>query len=213
MSQFLERINPGDELGSVVSSERMNALQDGLRGALTPDSLRTGPGLRLRRSGNSATVSMRRRRGGLISVPRHPWELYANGEGWSVWPATVNGTHQPTYEGESVFAVPPPVIPTDGSGNLEVWLEFDLNASSAEGIGGFFFLISGSQVLSNVVLTTASTGVTEVSVDNGTGTVTPGHYSFLVGSVVAGAKNSQPMRFSVQFTLCAGGGLSPIAYG
>jgi hypothetical protein len=146
-------------------------------------------------------------------LPKHPWELYENEGGWSVFPATVNLTHQPTLEGVSLFAVPPPVMIPDGSGNLEAWLSFDLDASSTVGIGGLYRLLSGSQVLSNVEVDYADTGTTEVSVDEGTGTVTPGHYSVLIGTIVGGVKASQVLRFSTFFNLCGGGGLSPVPYG
>jgi hypothetical protein len=149
----------------------------------------------------------------ILKLPKHPWQLYPNEGAWSVFPAGVNLVHEPAIGGVLLANVPPPVLIPDGSGNLEAWLSFDLDATSSVGIGGVYRLTSGSQVLSNVEVGDTDTGTTEVSVDEGTGVVTPGHYSVQIGAVVAGKVTAQYLRFSIHFNLCGGGGLSPSAYG
>lgn len=145
--------------------------------------------------------------------PKHPWEIYRLGEGWAVWPASVQGTEMPTIGGVPLDDSDPPVVVPDGAGNVGFWLKFNMDGESAEGVGGIYRLVSGSQSISGVVVSTSPGSTTEVSCDPSTGEVTPGHYVFEIGSVALGRKVAQEMRFSVSFTLCGGGGVTPQAYG
>lgn len=147
------------------------------------------------------------------ALPKHPWELYRNGDGWSVYPATVNGVHLPTLGGVSLFDPVPPVALADGSGDLSLYLEFDVDCEATEASDGTFFALSGSEELSNVIITGSPGTQVDIEVDPDTGAVTPGHYVHLLGTVAGGEKTSQPQRFSLYFTLCAGGGLLISSYG
>lgn len=145
--------------------------------------------------------------------PKHPWNIYAFGAGWAVYPAGVNGTHHPTMGGVDLRDATPPSVAADGAGDLDLYLEYDADGTSAPGIGGLFHIVNGSQVLSDVVVTTTGGSTEEVTCDPDTGVVTPGHYVFLIGSVRSHRVTAQEMRFSVNFTLCAGGGMTPNGYG
>lgn len=147
---------------------------------------------------------------------KHLWEPYRTTvdetTGWAIYPATVNGTILPLLEGgDSIFTVPPPLLPDDT--DFSVYLEYDVDADSQEASDGTFFLLSGSQELSNVNVTTSPGGETAIAVNPSTGVVTPGHYVYLLAMVVDGVVEAQPMRFSVYFNLCSGGGMTVSAYG
>lgn len=150
-------------------------------------------------------------------LPKHPWQLYrATSEetsGWAVYGATVNGTHQPTLEGEgNIFNEPPPLLPDDVP-SFSVYLEFDMTGSSWQASDGKYYLLSGSQVLSGVNVTTSPGAVSPIEANPDTGEITDGHYVYLVAVVTGGKVTAQPMRFSVNYSICSGGSLQISAYG
>ncbi len=147
-----------------------------------------------------------------LEIPKHPWQLYPLGNGFAVYPANVQLDIMPTMDGVPLNDSVAPVTEYLG-GDLDFYLEFDATAASAEGIGGVYQLISGSQILSNVEVTPAGGTTTPIEVDPDTGIVTDGHYVVLIGSVRDGRVTAQNLRFSVNFNLCAGGGMEPKGYG
>lgn len=146
-------------------------------------------------------------------VGRHPWELYFGSEGWRVHPATVNYEHTPTMGGVSLDDEEPPEVSAGFDGELDAWLTFKLDAEAKEGFGGVCRLVSGSEIVSDVEVVFTEGTTTPVAVGAESCEVTPGTYYILIGSVRGNVKVAQYMRWSVYFSVCTGGGITPLAYG
>lgn len=144
---------------------------------------------------------------------RHPWMLYQNGHGWSVYPAIINGHIEPTIAGTRMSYVPAPIF-SIGSGQHQFWFRFSADAESVEKLDGRYQLRPNSFELSGFSVSTSGGVTTNLSVNEETGNVTPGTYYMRIGVVTNQRVTAQDLHFNLHITLCGTyGGLSIQPYG
>lgn len=150
---------------------------------------------------------------GGATFPAHPWELYLYGAGWSVYPGAVNGDLPVTMDSVPLDSEIPPWLEPDGEGNLTAWLRFEIGATSRMGVGGKYYLDTGSAEITDVEVSDSAGSPAPLVCDPDTGVVSGGSYALEIGRIVAGVKKSQKMRFSIWISLCSDGGITIRAYG
>lgn len=142
----------------------------------------------------------------------HPWMIYRSGTGWSVYPASINGTDEPTLDSKKLSATPAPVATTDSGGNLELWFKAVITAESTESGSKYRILAGSERFISLTIQKTMSENVT-LSVDEDTGVVNNGIYYYRIGVITGGKKVAQDMHFSLNLRVCGGGSISLQPYG
>jgi hypothetical protein len=126
----LRPVSGGDDFREVLTAERVNALQDGLRAAQNGDNIRAvGGGLRISRGANGVTLRLRRQRRGAAVEQTTPW-FCSDGPDVTVGSGTIARAINTTLNGVLLISssVGTVSVPTEGDGEVWIKMTADLTA-------------------------------------------------------------------------------------